>query len=93
MPLFMGYFFLKEEPFEETCRTMGTILGKCGKNCQEEQRKCKSCLMISLRFEEVSLHCRNMDIFHQISGILGSNFSYMGGIMGYKFEPKWHVPV
>ena len=43
---------------------MGTILGKSGKNFQEEQRICKSCLMTSLRFEEISLHCRNVDIFH-----------------------------
>ena len=49
-------------PFEETCRTMGTIMGKCGKSRQEEQRICKSCLMILLRFEEISLHCRNMNI-------------------------------
>ena len=38
------------------------ILGKCGKSGQEEQRKCKSCLKISLRFKEISLPCRNMDI-------------------------------
>ena len=67
---------------------MGTILGKRRKNYQKEQRICKNCLMISLRSEEVSLHCRNMDIFHQFCGILGSNFSDMGGTMGHKFEPK-----
>ena len=39
--------------------------GECRKNCQEEQRICKSCLMISLRFEEISLHHRNGDIFHK----------------------------
>ena len=80
-------------PFEDTCRIMGTILRKCGIDCQEEQRICKSCLMISLRFEEISLHRRNMNIFHQFCGIIGSVFSGMGGIMGHKFEPKWHVPV
>ena len=63
------------------------------KNCQEEQRICKSCLMISLRFEEVSLHRRNMDIFHQICRIMGSNFSDMGGNMDHNLEPKWHIPV
>ena len=72
---------------------MGTILGKSRKNCQEEQRICKSCLMINLVFEEISLHYRNMEIFHQFYGILGSNFSDMDGIMGHKFEPKWHVPL
>ena len=41
---------------------MGTILEKCGKSCQEEQRICKSCLIILLHFNEISLHCRNMDI-------------------------------
>ena len=23
----------------------------------------------------------------------GYHFPYMGGIIGHKFEPKWHVPV
>ena len=41
---------------------MGSILGKCGKNCQKEQRTRESCLMISLRFEDISLHSRIMDI-------------------------------
>ena len=50
-------------------------------------------LMISLRFEEISLHCRNMAIIHQFCGIMGSNFSDIGGIMGHKFEPKWSVPM
>ena len=71
---------------------MGTILGKCGKNCQEEQKICKSCLMISLRFEEVSLHCRNMDMMG-FCGMMGSNFSDVGRIMHHKFEPDSHVPV
>ena len=66
---------------------MGTILGKCSRNCQEEQKICKS-LMISLRFEEISMHCRNVDIFHQFCGIMSSIFSDMGGIMGHRFEPK-----
>ena len=48
----------------------GTILGKCSKNCQEEQMICRSSLMISLRIEEISLHCRNMNIFHQFCGIM-----------------------
>ena len=106
MPLFRGIFFLKRAelsvsffricaelwvPAEETCRIMGAILGKCGKNCQEEQRICRSCLMLSLRFEEISLHCRNMDIFHQICRIMCSIFSDMGGTMGHKLEPEWHV--
>ena len=56
---------------------MGTSLGKFGKNCQEEPRICSSCLMISLRFEEISLYCRNVDIFHQFFGIMGSIFSDM----------------
>ena len=72
-------------PLEET---LVNFLGKMWQKCQEKQRICKSCLMISLRFEEVYLHCRNMDIFHQFCGIMGSNFSDMGGIMGHKFEPK-----
>ena len=72
---------------------MGTILGKCGKKCQDEERVCKSCLMISLRFEEISLHSRNMDIFTKFCRTMGSTFLEMGGIMGHKFESKWHVPV
>ena len=72
---------------------METILGKCSKNCQEEQRICKSRLMISLRFEEISLHCRDMDIYNQYCRIMGSIFPDMGGIMGHKFEPNWHIPV
>ena len=50
-------------PFDETCRTIGTISGKYCKYCQEEQRICKSCLMILLRFREIFLHCGNIDIF------------------------------
>ena len=49
--------------------------------------------MISLRVEKISLHCKNIDIFHQFCGIMGSIFSVMGGIMGRNFEPKWHDPV
>ena len=70
---------------------MGTIVGKCDRNCQEEQRICQTCLMISLRFEEMSLHYRNTDIFYQFCGIMGSIYSLMDGIMGLKFEPKCHV--
>ena len=77
MSLFRGAFFAKRMelsvsgfqiwvelwvPFEETCRTVDTTLGKCGKHCEEEQRICKSCFMILLRFEEISLHCKNIDI-------------------------------
>ena len=40
---------------------MGTVL--CGKNYQEEQRICKSCFMISLRFKEI-YHQLNMDIIN-----------------------------
>ena len=80
MPLLRGTFFLKRAelsvsfyricaelwvPVKETCRIMGIFGGKCRKNCQEEQRICRSCLMISLRFEEISLHRKNGDIFHQ----------------------------
>ena len=100
MPLFRGTFLEKGGiigiifcsiweiwvHFEEICRIMGTILRKYGKNCQEEQRICKSCLTISLRFEEISLHYRNMDIFHQLCEIMGSIFSDMGEFMGLKFE-------
>ena len=107
MPLSRGGFLEKDgiiciiflnmcgimELFEETCRIMGTILGKCGKNCQEERKIFKSCLTISFRVEEISLYCRNIDMSHQFCKILDSNFSDMGGIMGHKFEPKWHVPV
>ena len=64
--------------------------GKCGKTAKKNKGYAK---VVTLRFEEVSLHCRNMDIFHQFCRIMGSNFSDMGGIMGHKFEPKWHVPV
>ena len=53
---------------------MGTILGKCSKNYQEDQRICRSNLMISLHFEEISLHGRNADIFHQFCEIMGSIF-------------------
>ena len=70
------YHFMRAEfcvPAEETCKIMGKILGKCGRNCQEEQRICRSCLLISLRFE-VCLRRRNMDIFHQFCGIMGSIF-------------------
>ena len=51
--------------FEKTCRIMGTILEKCDQHCQEEQRISKTCFMISSRFEEISLHGRKKDIFHQ----------------------------
>ena len=61
---------------EEPCRIMGTIYGKCGRNCQEEQGIYKGSLMISLCFEEISLNCRNVDIFHQFCGIMGSIFRY-----------------
>ena len=44
--------------------------------------------MILFRFEDISLHCRNMDIFRQFCGIMGSVFSDMGRIMGHKFEPE-----
>ena len=44
----------------------------------EEQMICRSCLMISLRFEEISLHCRNMDIVHQFCGVMGSTFFRYG---------------
>ena len=43
-------------------------------------------LMISLRFEETSLHCRNISIHHQISGIVSSTFSNKGKIMGHRFN-------
>ena len=59
------------------------------KNWQEEQRICIRCLTISLRFEEISLHCRNMDIFRQFCGSMGSVFSDIGRIMGHKVEPEW----
>ena len=62
---------------------MGALVGKCGKHYQEEQRKYKSCPATLLCFEETSLHCRNM----------GSISADMGGIMGHKFEPKWHEPI
>ena len=52
----------------------------------------QSGLMTSLRFEEISLHCRNIDIFHQFCGIMGSILSVMGGIMGRKFEPNGTPP-
>ena len=70
MSLFRGTFFLKRRnhryqffkyerelwvPIEETCRVMGTMLENCGKHCKEEQRICKNCLMILLRFEEICL--------------------------------------
>jgi len=41
---------------------VATILGKCGRNWQEGQIIFKSCLMILLRFEEMSLHCENIGI-------------------------------
>ena len=56
VPLFRGDFFLKRAAlsvsfirigaevwvaFEATCRILGTILGQCDKNCQEEERICK----------------------------------------------------
>ena len=77
MPLFRSAFLKRAELsvpvfaicaeicvlIEETCRIMGTLLEKCGKNCHEGQRICKSCLMILTRFEEISLHCVDMDIF------------------------------
>ena len=65
MSLFRGAFSLKRAELsvsffricaellvliEVPCRIMGTILEKCGKNCQEERRVCKSCLIRSLRF-------------------------------------------
>ena len=52
----------------------GLYLGKCSKSCQGEQRICKSCLMTLLRFEEISVHCGNMDISHQVCSIMGSIF-------------------
>ena len=41
---------------------MGILVEKCDKNCQEGQRICKSCLMILLGFDEISLHCENLGI-------------------------------
>ena len=43
-------------------------------------------------FEEISLHYRNMDVFHQFCGIVGSIFSNTGVIMGHKFEPNGTSP-
>ena len=42
---------------------MGTILGKCGTNCQEDQKVCKVFRMTWLRFEEIPLHCIAILIF------------------------------
>ena len=81
-------------PFQETCRIVGAFLGKCGKNCQEEKRICKTCFIISLGFEEISLQCRNTDMFFiNFAELWVAFFSDMDGIIGHKFEPKWHVPV
>ena len=60
-------------------------------NCQEEQRICKCSSVILLRFEVMSLHCRNIGIvFIDFAELWVAD---MCGIMGPKFKQKWHVLV
>ena len=70
---------------------MISVLQKCGKNSQEGRRMGKSCLMILLRFEEISLRCGNMGSHHFAE--FGLHFSDMCGIKVPTFESKWHVLV
>ena len=75
--------------FEETRRIMDSIFKECGTNCQEEQRICKCSSVILLRFEVISLHCRNIGIvFIDFAELWVAD---MCGIMGPKFKQKWHV--
>ena len=48
--------------------------------------------MISLCFEEISVHYRNVDVFHQFCGIMSSIFPDMGGIMGHKLNQNGTSP-
>ena len=69
----------------------GDYFGKMWQKLPRRAKDMRIFLTISLRFEEFSLHWRNMDSCHQFCGIVGSIFSDMGTISGHKFEPKWHV--
>ena len=53
----------------------------------------QSCLMLLLRFEEISLNCGSMGMVFIVFALeISLHFVRCDGIMGPKFEPKRRVP-